>query len=190
MPTVARLVVHQGNSLELAAADLIRLAGGKLRIVSVDGGHTAEIAAHDLAVAEAALAEGGIIVVDDVFNEQWPGVGDGVHRYFSQRRDLVPFAIGANKTYFCRPSHRDAYRAAAVEAATDGMATDFLGEPVVFLQFERPRLKDRIAASAAWQSTAHDAHRPAAALGMARRPHGPARPHASRKIFRGLGRAA
>jgi hypothetical protein len=147
---IARLVVHQGNSLELTAADLIRLAGGKLRIASVDGGHTAEIAAHDLAVAEAALAEGGIIVVDDVFNEQWPGVSDGVHRHFSQRRDLVPFAIGANKTYFCRPSHRDAYRAAAVEAATNGMATDFLGEPVVFLQFERPRLKDRIAASAAW----------------------------------------
>jgi hypothetical protein len=148
---ITRLVVHQGNSLELAAADLVRLAGGKLRIVSVDGGHTAGIAAHDLAAADAALAEGGIIVVDDVFNEQWPGVGDGIHRYFLQRRNLVPFAIGANKTYFCRPSHRDAYRAAAAGAATAGETTDFLGEPVVFLRFARPRLKDRVATSAAWR---------------------------------------
>jgi hypothetical protein len=55
----ARLVLHQGNSLELAGADLVRLAEGPLRFVSVDGGHTAETTAHDLAVADAALAEGG-----------------------------------------------------------------------------------------------------------------------------------
>jgi len=74
----ARLVLHQGNSMDLAGADLVRLAEGPLRFVSVDGGHTAEITAHDLAVADAALAEGGIIVLDDAFNEQWPGVADGV----------------------------------------------------------------------------------------------------------------
>ena len=96
---------------------LTRLAEGPLRFVSVDGGHTAEITAHDLATAEAAIAEGGIIVVDDVFNEQWPGVGDGVRRYFERRPNLVPFAIGANKTYFCRPSHRDIYHDAAAAAA-------------------------------------------------------------------------
>ena len=112
-----RLVLHQGNSMDLSGAILTRLADGPLRFVSVDGGHTAEITAHDLATAEAAIAEGGIIVVDDVFNERWPGVGDGVRRYFERRPNLVPFAIGANKTYFCRPSHRDIYRDAAAAAA-------------------------------------------------------------------------
>jgi len=146
-----RLVLHQGNSLELGGADLVRLAGGPLRFVSVDGGHTADITAHDLGTAEASLAEGGIIVVDDVFNERWPGVGDGVHRYFAERRDLVPFALGANKTYFCRPSHRDAYFEAAGSAATAATTTEFLGEPVAFLQFERLGLNERVGASRAWQ---------------------------------------
>ena len=151
----ARLVLHQGNSLELAGADLVRLAEGPLRFVSVDGGHTAETTAHDLAVADAALAEGGVIVLDDAFNEQWPGVADGLHRHFARQPNLVPFAIGANKAYFCRPSHRDAYRAAAMAAASDTTMPEFLGEPVAVLHFTRPRLqdrlKDRVAGSPAWQ---------------------------------------
>ena len=151
MPTAARLVLHQGNSMDLTGAILTRLAEGPLRFVSVDGGHTAEITAHDLATAEAAIAEGGVIVVDDVFNEQWPGVGDGVRRYFERRPNLVPFAIGANKTYFCRPSHRDIYHDAAAAAASTVTATEFLGQPVAFLQFLRPGLKDRVAESSAWR---------------------------------------
>lgn len=146
-----RLVLQQGNSLDLTGADLVRLADGPLHLASVDGGHTAEIAAHDLATVEAALAEGGIVIVDDVFNEQWPGVGDGVRRWYERRPNLVPFAIGANKTYFCRPSHRDVYRQAAVAAASSATSPEFLGETVAFLQFARPGLKDRIAHSAAWR---------------------------------------
>lgn len=146
----ARLVLHQGNSMDLSGAILTRLAEGPLRFVSVDGGHTADITAYDLATAEAALAEGGIIVVDDVFNEQWPGVGDGVRRYFDRRPNLVPFALGANKTYFCRPAHRDVYRD-SVAAVSTVTATEFLGHSVAYLQFLRPGLKDRVAESPAWR---------------------------------------
>jgi hypothetical protein len=146
-----RLVLHPGNSMDLTGAILTRLADGPLRFVSVDGGHTAEITAHDVATAESAIAEGGIIVVDDVFNEQWPSVGDGVRRYFERRPNLVPFAIGANKTYFCRPSHRDIYRDAAATAASTTTATEFMGQPVAFLQFLRPGLKDKVAESSAWR---------------------------------------
>ena len=137
--------------MDLSGAILTRLAEGPLRFVSVDGGHTAEITAHDLATAEASIAEGGIVVVDDVFNEPWPGVGDGVRRYFERRRNLVPFAIGANKTYFCRPSHRDTYHDAAAAAASAVTATVFLGEPVAYQHFWRRRLKDRVAESVAWR---------------------------------------
>jgi hypothetical protein len=129
----ARLVLRQGNSMDLTGADLVRLAEGPLRFISVDGGHTAEITAHDLAVADASLAEGGIIVLDDAFNEQWPGVADGVQRHFA----------------------RCPYRAAAMAVASDTTMPEFLGEPVAFLQFTRlrlrDRLKDRLAGSPAWR---------------------------------------
>ena len=144
-------MLHQGNSLDLTGADLRRLAGGPLRLFSVDGGHTAEITAHDLATADDALAEGGVIVLDDVFNERWPGVSDGVRRHFARRPNLLPFAIGANKTYFCRPSHRDAYFGAVTGIAPLSTTTDFLDQPVACLEFGRPGLKDRVAESAAWQ---------------------------------------
>ncbi len=146
-----RLVLHKGNSMDLAGADLTRLAEGPLSFVSIDGGHTSEITVHDLATAEAAITEGGIIAVDDVFNEHWPGVVDGVHRYFERGPNLVPFAIGANKTYFCRPSHRGIYHDAAASAASSVTATEFLGRPVACLNFWRQSLKDRVAVSPAWR---------------------------------------
>ncbi|MFZ5784168.1 MAG: class I SAM-dependent methyltransferase [Pseudomonadota bacterium] len=149
----ARLVLHQGSSTELSAEDLVRLGEARPRLVSVDGGHTAEIAAHDLATASEAIVEGGIIVVDDVFNERWPGVVDGVHRFFARRPDLVPFAIGANKTYFCRPSYRDIYYDTVVAASPAATATEFLGQPVAFLDFQyRPGLKEAVVQTAAWRS--------------------------------------
>lgn len=151
----ARLVLRQGNSMDLDGAELMRLAEGPLRLFSVDGGHTADITAHDLATADESLAEGGIIVLDDVFNEQWPGVAEGTHRYFHQRPNLRPFAIGANKTYFCRPSHREIYRKVAAEAVPGSTPQQFLGDSVVVQSFVRPRLrhrlKDRVTASPAWR---------------------------------------
>jgi hypothetical protein len=146
-----RLVVHKGDSTKLTADALRQLAEGPARLISIDGGHTEEITASDLGVAEAALVEGGIVVVDDVFNEMWPGVADGVHRYFRDRPRLVPFAICANKTFFCRPSHADGYRAAAIAGALGHVTQSFLGQPVAVLHYLRPRLKDRVARSAIWQ---------------------------------------
>ena len=146
-----RLVVHKGDSTQLTGDLLQRLADGPLRLISIDGGHTEEITASDLGVAEAALVEGGIVVVDDIFNEMWPGVADGVHRYFRDRPQLVPFAICANKTFFCRRSHADGYRAAAIAGAMGHVTPSFLGQPVAVLHYMRPGLKDRVSRSAAWQ---------------------------------------
>jgi hypothetical protein len=147
-----RLVVHKGSSLELKSAELERLAGGKVRLMSVDGGHTEEITANDLAVAEGALAEGGVIILDDVFNEMWPGVVSGVFRFFAGKPGLVPFAICANKTFFCRPSHAEAYRSAVIGGAAGHLTQTFLDQPVAVLHYVEPRLKERVTGSATWQS--------------------------------------
>ena len=126
-----RLVIHEGDSKELSSARLLELGRGPFRMISIDGGHTAEITEHDLATSEVALARGGIILLDDCFNEMWPGVIEGVHRHFSQPRTIVPFGIGANKTFFC---HREFSRQyAGVLKKLNGRIAEqeFLGHFVV-----------------------------------------------------------
>jgi hypothetical protein len=131
----SRLVLHEGDSTQLTAGHLLELGRGPFRLISIDGGHTAEITAHDLAISEGALAEGGIIILDDCFNEMWPGVTGGVHQYYSQPRSIVPFGIGANKTFFCHRVFAERY--ADVLRKMDGRTVeqDFLGCPVTCFNF-------------------------------------------------------
>ena len=135
---IDRLVVYEGDSMKLDSRRLIDLGGGHLRMISVDGGHSPEVTAHDLSVSEGALAEGGVIILDDCFNETWPGVVDGVHQYFSSPRSIVPFGIGANKTFFCHKAFAQAYAAVLRALDTRAATREFLGSRVVSFAF-RPR---------------------------------------------------
>ena len=145
-----RLIVHKGTSLAVAGSDVVRMAEGKVRLFSVDGGHTEEITENDLAVADEALDLGGIIVIDDVFNDLFPGVTNGLHRYFARKPNLVPFAVGANKTYLCRPPYAELFKEAAGEAAVECRRQTFFGFPIAVLDFKRPTLQNRIVRSGAW----------------------------------------
>ncbi len=131
----SRLVVHEGDSTQLTSNDLLQLGRGPLRIISIDGGHTAEITGHDLATSEGALMQGGIIVLDDCFSEIWPGVIDGVHRHFSQPGTMVPFGIGANKTFFCHPPFARRYADILRKIDRRSVEQEFLGYSVVCFNF-------------------------------------------------------
>lgn len=113
------VVVHQGDSTKLTPETLRELAGGDIRFFSVDGGHTEEIVFSDMKLAEATLADGGIVIADDVFNEQWPGVAVGTLRYLEDGAKLTPFLIGFNKVFFAQPDYCGLYRS-AVETAVAG----------------------------------------------------------------------
>lgn len=104
-----RLQVIAGSSLDLTASDIRKIVG-EAALFSVDGGHTAECTVSDLRLAEGSLAERGVVVIDDVFNESWPDVGTGFAHYM---RDggLKPFAITPNKVYLARPAAIPFYRA-------------------------------------------------------------------------------
>lgn len=89
------------NSMNLTAEIIERECEGKPRIFSIDGGHTAEITYHDLSQASQALKEGGLIIIDDFFNEAWPGVSEGVCRYLTEaKQPLFPVVIAGNKYIF------------------------------------------------------------------------------------------
>lgn len=133
-----RLVLHEGDSMELDSQKLVELGRGQLRMISIDGGHTPQITAHDLAVSEGALASGGVIVLDDCFNEAWPGVVDGVEQHFSSPRSIVPFGVGGGKTFFSHQAFAQRYAAVLSAMDTKAVTHDFLGARVVCFTF-RPK---------------------------------------------------
>src|ERR1051325_10626627 len=77
-----RIKIRTINSYNLTAADIISDCNGRIRIFSVDGGHTAESTYNDLKVAAESLCDGWLIFLDDFFNSDWPGVAEGACRFF------------------------------------------------------------------------------------------------------------
>ena len=82
-----RIVIHQclSNDLRLASEELFRF-------VHIDGGHSAEQAYFDLKLCSKHVVPGGIIVMDDYHNKQWPGVTEGTDRFLSESRDITILA--------------------------------------------------------------------------------------------------
>jgi hypothetical protein len=131
----SRLVIHEGDSTQLTSESLIGLGRGSFRLISIDGGHTASITASDLAIGEGAIGRGGIIILDDCFNQEWPGVMDGIYQHFSHPRTIVPFGIGANKTFFCHPEFAARYSGILRGLDSKAIEQEFLGQPVVCFRY-------------------------------------------------------
>jgi hypothetical protein len=115
------LVIHGGDSTKIKPGDIPEMSG--VRMFSVDGGHTEEIVLSDMRLAENSLADGGVVIADDVFNQQWPGVVVGTLRYLEQGGALLPFYIGFNKVLFAQSNHIDRYRRAIDTAYRDRTMT-------------------------------------------------------------------
>jgi hypothetical protein len=142
------LVVHQGDSTELDGTTVRKLARSDVRLFSVDGGHTEEVVLSDMYLAESALADGGIVMADDVFHQAWPGVAVGTLRYLENGGTLEPFAIGFNKVFFAQPGYAELYRHAVESkcANTMRLSTEdscFAGHEVK-LVFRTPRTPRRL----------------------------------------------
>lgn len=102
--------ILRGRSEELSPNSLLETLGAKVRIFSIDGGHSKETTCHDMALADACLADGGVIVVDDVFNPEHPGVSEGVNTFVtSDVPTLSPFLLAGNKVFFCQTRYHDLY---------------------------------------------------------------------------------
>lgn len=103
------VTVLQRDSQTLAS-DELREVCGPVRLFSIDGGHTPEITRADLRLADAVLHERGVVVLDDVFNKDWPGVAEGFFAFLAEpTRNLAVFALSVNKVFLCRPAQREFY---------------------------------------------------------------------------------
>ena len=106
-------VLHR-DSADLTPENLTAAAGGRLRLLSIDGAHSFEGVLNDLCLARDVLADGGAILLDDYFHEEWPGVSEATNKFFlsGESSDLVPFAIGANKLALCHARDAGDFQAA------------------------------------------------------------------------------
>jgi hypothetical protein len=99
------LTVHEKPSQELTPAD----TGSKVRIFSIDGGHTAEETYGDLHLAKKALLPEGFILVDDYFDPVFPGVSEGINRFLLDHPDIRPVMHFFNKMMLVKGTGQYSY---------------------------------------------------------------------------------
>jgi len=83
------------------------------------------------------LADGGVVLLDDAVNADWPGVASGLARHVlsgegdSSARTLRPFALGYNKALLSTSAWLDGYR--DVLAPFERKRATFLGHECAVL---------------------------------------------------------
>ncbi len=108
-----QVAVIRSSSTAIGWRDIEAQVKARARFFSIDGGHTSEVTANDMAIADEGLDDRGVVILDDWFNPEFPAVSEGACRHLiAHPGRLVPFAIGDNKVLFCRPGQADGYRAA------------------------------------------------------------------------------
>lgn len=118
-----RRVTIKGDAGAMAPAELLGHAGGsELRLVHIDGDHSRAALSKDLALATACLAEGGLIVLDDMLHPAYPTLMVAVQAYLEQHPEIVPLCIidretivGAAKFVLCQRSWFERYQTRLLE---------------------------------------------------------------------------
>jgi len=96
----SKVIIHEGSSLQLTSS-IVSTKLKPIQVFSVDGCHTYDCTLSDLHLAFDSVTRNGLVIVDDQFNSHWPGVSTGLGAFISQRKDVVVFAYGFNKTFLC-----------------------------------------------------------------------------------------
>lgn len=97
--------VFEVNSKDLRAKEV----GEAIRFFHIDGGHNADEARSDLELAAATLVEDGVIVVDDAFRADWPGVTEAIVGFLDHHREFCAAVVGFNKLLLARRRAAELY---------------------------------------------------------------------------------
>jgi hypothetical protein len=115
--------VHEKLSNDLTTEEI----GNSYRMFHVDGGHSFDEAFADLNLASKALLPYGIIILDDPFRIEWPGVTEAVIEFLKKTPDFISLVIGFNKLILVRKEFHHLYSAQLDDA--NQRATYGLGLP-------------------------------------------------------------
>jgi hypothetical protein len=97
--------IHEKLSGELTVEEI----GSSYRMFHIDGGHSFEEALADLTLASRAIHPYGIIILDDPFRSEWPGVTEAALEFLKQSPGFSPLAIGFNKLLLVRNQYHALY---------------------------------------------------------------------------------
>jgi len=91
---MVKLVIADSQALTVAELE-VEFDASSVRLFSVDGDHSRGSVRHDLNLAAAMLAPGGIILADDLFNTICPSLTEGIIDFFREdnANRLEPVAI-------------------------------------------------------------------------------------------------
>jgi hypothetical protein len=109
---VENCMILQRDSLSLHDQELHSLVRetGFVKFFGVDGCHEVEHTLADLRTAIKMTTQGGVIVLDDYLNPDFPGVHQAVaYLFLNDRPGIAPFATGQNKLYLTQVSHHERY---------------------------------------------------------------------------------
>lgn len=109
--SVDNIILIKADSTKLDASDIIRDCSVRPSFISVDGSHEASPVESDMHLATEALAEHGVVALDDFLNPYTVGVNEGFYRYIfnSNKETLVPFAFVTNKLFLARQTYVEKY---------------------------------------------------------------------------------
>lgn len=106
------------DSTAISGQDVTTTVGDRLRLFSVDGGHQRETVTHDLRTASECLVAGGIVMVDDYLNPEFPGVAEATLAFLSSDTTLRPFCVSTQKLYLTTSDYAETYAHALYKAET------------------------------------------------------------------------
>jgi hypothetical protein len=153
---ISRIKLISKNSLNLTSRELLDTSQQKFRLYSLDGGHSTNIVQNDLQLAESVLRDGGIIIVDDYFDEKWPGVSEGTLRHLLlSGSKLIPFAIFDDKILFTNNHNlKSVYLNELRELVPKYIIkkTLYLGEACIVIYTSPGKLKNFLRKTKLWQS--------------------------------------
>jgi hypothetical protein len=99
----------QADSTRLGHSDYLRIQTAAPKVISIDGGHTVEHTLSDMSFAAQVVNPKGVIFVDDILNQHWIGVIEGVVTFLQRRPTIWPILLGYNKMLFAPMSMHQAY---------------------------------------------------------------------------------
>lgn len=101
-----------GDSMQLTPDKILSATGtiAPLSMFSVDGCHTAEHTLNDLLIADQMTGSGAIIFIDDYYNPNWPGVQEGIAKYFfAHPVRYVPLCFAFSKLLLVDIAYHDRF---------------------------------------------------------------------------------